>query len=144
MIEELLGVSLYNQRAEIVNMEHYAKSTNLFIFVYPNNRNPEFLSMLEVLNRYAGDKIAINTDSVDENLNVAAQLKIEFDILSDPSRIIIRRLGAIAITRVGGEDREVFIPTAYVFIDGRLERKASVYKQDEFTEFLNSIRDPPK
>ncbi|MEM1893671.1 MAG: hypothetical protein QXV16_00720, partial [Candidatus Anstonellales archaeon] len=71
MIEELLGVSLYNQRAEIVNMEHYAKSTNLFIFVYPNNRNPEFLSMLEVLNRYAGDKIAINTDSVDENLNVA-------------------------------------------------------------------------
>ncbi|MEM1893858.1 MAG: hypothetical protein QXV16_01710, partial [Candidatus Anstonellales archaeon] len=95
-------------------------------------------------NRYAGDKIAINTDSVDENLNVAAQLKIEFDILSDPSRIIIRRLGAIAITRVGGEDREVFIPTAYVFIDGRLEKKASVYKQDEFTEFLNSIRDPPK
>lgn len=141
MLDELNNLHLYNQRAESVDMGKFQSLDKLLIFVYPNNRNDGFISILKSMNDLRIEKIAINTDTVDNNLNVAAIHRIDFDIYSDPSRIASRRLGVISTTRVNNEEREMFIPTIFLFLQGRLEKKSECYNTSDYSIFLSSVGD---
>ncbi|MCX8154330.1 MAG: peroxiredoxin family protein [Candidatus Micrarchaeota archaeon] len=141
MLDELNNLHLYNQRAESFDMGRLQTLDRLVIFVYPNNRNEEFISILKNMNSLGVHRVAINTDTVDNNLNISAIHKIGFDIYSDPSKIASRRLGVISTTRVNDEEREMFVPTIFLFIQGKLEKKSECYNTKDYSTFLSTVED---
>lgn len=137
MLDELKEIILYNQRAEAVALGKFCKG-KVVMFVYPSNRNKVFIDILKELDNLRVNKIAVSTDSIDENLNISGIYGLKLDILSDSSRVLSKRLGVLTTDRAG---REIFVPTIYFFIDGKLEKKNTIYDMDDLTSFLNSIED---
>ncbi len=137
MLDEVKHMMFYNQRAEPVILDRFIKG-KIIMFVFPSSRNKVFVDILKKLDSLKINKIAISTDSIDENLNLAGMNNLKLEILSDSSKVLAKRLGILNIDRFG---REVFIPTIYLFIDGKLEKKNTIYDMDDLVNFLNSIED---
>lgn len=136
MLEEISDIMLYNQRAEPIELKSFLKSKSLILFIYPSNRNSVFIDILKELDKLKVEVIAISSDSVDQNLNVAGINKLNLNILSDPSKVVAKRLGLITINNI-----EIFTPAIFLFLEGKLEKKRVIYSINDYIIFLNSIKD---
>lgn len=99
--ETLPSITLLNQHGEEINLRALTSQFTV-IYVYPKDNTPGctnqtklYQSLLKDFKTLGAQIIGVSPDSVQSHAKFAQKYGVEFNLLSDPQRELIKALGAI-------------------------------------------------